>query len=155
MLKVVVAGASGRMGRALIEAVQRAPDATLHGALDVAGSPAIGKDAGELVGARSGVSVTSDMNAALTGADALIDFTRPEGTLAHLSVCKMAHVAMVIGTTGFDDAGRSAVADAARGIPIMMAPNMSVGTNLVFKLLDTAARALAEGYDIEVIEAHH
>jgi 4-hydroxy-tetrahydrodipicolinate reductase len=155
MHKIVVAGASGRMGRALIEAVLRAPDASLHGAIDIAGSPAIGKDAGELVGARCGVTVTADIKAALSGADALIDFTRPEGTLAHLAVCRQGKVRMVIGTTGFDDRGRQAVADAAREIAIMQAPNMSVGTNLVFKLIDTAARALAEGYDIEVIEAHH
>ena len=155
MSNIVVAGASGRMGKALIEAVLRAPDMTLVGALDVAGSPAIGRNAGELVGLRSTVSVVSDIAAALRGADALIDFTRPDGTLSHLAACRSSGVGMVIGTTGFEESGRKNIEDAAREIPIMFAPNMSVGTNLVFKLIETAARALGDGYDIEIIEAHH
>ena len=155
MHKVAVAGASGRMGRALIEAVLRAPDMSLHGASDVASSPAIGRDAGELVGSRCGVAVTTNIAEAVRGATALIDFTRPEGTLAHLAACRAANVAMVIGTTGFEESGRAAIADAARSLSILFAPNMSVGTNLVFKLVETAARALGEDYDIEIIEAHH
>lgn len=152
---VVVAGCSGRMGRALLEALASANDLRLSAALDRPGSPAVGRDAGELAGAAFGVTVTDDVPAALRGADVLIDFTRPEATLRHLAACRAAGVAMVIGTTGFDTAGREAIATAAADIPIVFAPNMSVGVNLVFKLLDTVARVLAEGYDIEIIEAHH
>lgn len=152
---VVVAGASGRMGRALLEALANATDLRLSAALDRPGSPAVGRDAGELAGAALGVTVTDDVPAALRGAHVLIDFTRPEATLQHLTACRAAQVGIVIGTTGFDTTGRAAIATAAADIPIVFAPNMSVGVNLVFKLLDTIARVLAEGYDIEIIEAHH
>jgi 4-hydroxy-tetrahydrodipicolinate reductase len=154
-LRIAVAGASGRMGRMLIEAVQTAPDLTLHGALDVPGSPALGQDAAAFLGRTSDVVITDDLPRGLTGADVLIDFTRPEGTLAHLERCRELGVKAVIGTTGFDDAGKARIAEHARHIAIMMAPNMSVGVNVVMQLLDVAARALREGYDIEIIEAHH
>lgn len=153
--KVVIAGSSGRMGRVLLEAVAAAPDLNLHAALERAGSPFLGRDAGELAGGALGVAVTDGVDAALAGADVLIDFTRPEASLVHLDACRRLGVAMVIGTTGFDAAGRETIVAAARDIPVVFAPNMSVGVNLVLKLLDTAARALAEGYDIEIIEAHH
>jgi 4-hydroxy-tetrahydrodipicolinate reductase len=152
---VVIAGCTGRMGRALLEAMLAATDLRLAAALDRPGSPALGHDAGELVGAQLGVPVSDDVAAALKDADVLVDFTRPEATLGHLAACRRAGVAMVIGTTGFDTAGRQAIRDAAADIPIVFAPNMSVGVNLVFKLLDTAARVLAEGFDVEIIEAHH
>ncbi|MFA5081764.1 MAG: 4-hydroxy-tetrahydrodipicolinate reductase [Hydrogenophilaceae bacterium] len=154
-LNVVIAGASGRMGRSLLEAVVAAPDMRLHAALERTGSPFLGRDAGELVGAPVQAAVVEDMDAALQGAHALIDFTRPEATLAHIEACRRHQVALVIGTTGFDEAGKAAIAAAARDIPIVFAPNMSVGVNLVFKLLDMASRVLNEGYDIEIIEAHH
>jgi 4-hydroxy-tetrahydrodipicolinate reductase len=153
-LNTVIAGASGRMGRVLLEAVAAAPDLRLHAALDRAGSPLVGRDAGEFTGAACGVAVSDDL-AALTGAGVLIDFTRPEATLRHLEACTARGVAMVIGTTGFDAAGKQAIAEAAARIPIVFAPNMSVGVNLVFKLLDMAARVLDAGYDIEIVEAHH
>ena len=154
-MKIAIAGASGRMGRMLIEAVLASGDLTLAGALDVPGSPAIGEDAAAFLGRPSGVAITADLRAALTGVDALIDFTRPEGTLTHLALCRELGVRMVIGTTGFDAAGKAAIAAAARDIGIVFAPNMSVGVNVVLKLLDMAARAMPSGYDIEVIEAHH
>jgi 4-hydroxy-tetrahydrodipicolinate reductase len=154
-LRIAVAGASGRMGRMLVEAVLGAPDMQLHGALDVAGSPALGQDAAGFLGRASGVAVTDDMTRALQGADVLIDFTRPEGTLAHLARCRELGVKAVIGTTGFDDAQKAAIAEHARHVAIVMAPNMSVGVNVVLQLLDVAARALREGYDIEIVEAHH
>ncbi len=152
---VVIAGCSGRMGRALLEAVAEAPDLRLAAALDRPGSPVLGRDAGELIGAPLGVTVSEDIEAALQAADAMIDFTRPEATLAHLAACRKAGVAMVIGTTGFDAHCRQAITDTAADIPIVFAPNMSVGVNLMFKLLDTAARVLDAGYDVEIIEAHH
>ncbi|MBA4342625.1 MAG: 4-hydroxy-tetrahydrodipicolinate reductase [Methylibium sp.] len=154
-LKIVVAGASGRMGRMLIEAVQAAPDCTLSGALDRPGSPALGQDASAFLGQTSGVLITEDLRQGLAGADVLIDFTRPEGTMAHLAVCQELGVKVVIGTTGFDEAQKVQIAEHGRHIGIMMAPNMSVGVNVVLKLLDMAARALDQGFDIEIIEAHH
>jgi 4-hydroxy-tetrahydrodipicolinate reductase len=132
-LRVAVAGSSGRMGQMLIEAVRAAPDCTLAGTLDIG----------------------ADIRTGLTQAQVLIDFTRPEGTLAHLAVCREFGVKAVIGTTGFSEAQKAEITEHARHVAIVMAPNMSVGVNVVFKLLDMAARALAEGYDIEIVEAHH
>ena len=152
---IAIAGASGRMGRMLIEAIQNAPDARLAGALDIPGSPALGADATAYLGVQSGVVITPDLREGLKNAKYLIDFTRPEGTLAHLRVCRELGVNMVIGTTGFTDEQKAEIKDAARDIAIVMAPNMAVGVNVVFKLLAQAAKALKEGYDIEIIEAHH
>jgi 4-hydroxy-tetrahydrodipicolinate reductase len=154
-LNVAVAGASGRMGQMLIEAVLGAQDMRLAGALDVAASPMLGQDAAAFLGRRSGVAVTADLGAGLADADVLIDFTRPEGTVAHLAECRRRGVGMVIGTTGFDAGQKAQIGAAASEIAIVMAPNMSVGVNVVLKLLDVAARALANGYDIEIVEAHH
>ena len=155
MRRIAIAGASGRMGRMLIEAVRAADDCELAGAFDVAGSPALGTDAGAFLGAETGVAITADLREGLKNAQVLIDFTRPEGTLAHLAVCRELGVQAVIGTTGFSDAQKAEIADIATDIAIMMAPNMSVGVNVTFKLLEMAAKALSTGYDIEIIEAHH
>jgi 4-hydroxy-tetrahydrodipicolinate reductase len=154
-LRVAVAGASGRMGRMLIEAVLAAPDLQLAGALDASGSAALGQDAGAFAGRDTGVAITADLNAGLAQAQVLIDFTRPEGTLAHLAVCRALGVKLVVGTTGFSPAQKAEIGAAAQQIGIVMSPNMSVGVNVVFKLLAQAAKALDTGYDIEVIEAHH
>jgi 4-hydroxy-tetrahydrodipicolinate reductase len=143
------------MGHMLIEAVVRADDLSLAGALDVAGSPALGQDAAAFLGQPQGVLITADLDAALAGADVLIDFTRPEGTLAHLAACRRHGVKAVIGTTGFTAAQKAEIASHAEHTAVVLAPNMSVGVNVVMKLLDMAARALNQGYDIEVIEAHH
>ncbi len=153
--KIAVAGTSGRMGQMLVDAVRSADDCTLTGALDIAASPAIGKDAGSFSGQPTGVLITSDMHEGLKGSQVLIDFTRPEGTMAHLKVCRELGVAMVIGTTGFTEAQKAEISIAAKEIAIMMAPNMSVGVNVTLKLLEMAAKALATGYDIEIVEAHH
>lgn len=152
---IAIAGASGRMGHMLIEAVRLSDDCALTGALDVAGSPAIGTDAGAFAGWDTGVRIADDVRAGLQGSRFLIDFTRPQGTLHHLAVCRELGVAAVIGTTGFSDAEKAQIAGFARDIPIMMAPNMSVGVNVTLKLLEMAAKALATGYDIEIVEAHH
>jgi len=154
-LRIAVAGASGRMGRMLVEAVTAADDAVLAGALDLPGSASVGTDAAAFLGRTSGVTITGDLKQGLANAQVLIDFTRPEGTLAHLAVCRELGVKLVIGTTGFDMAQKAQIAAAAERLAIVMAPNMSVGVNVVLKLLDVAARALKDGYDIEVIEAHH
>lgn len=153
--RVCVAGASGRMGQMLIDAVRAADDCVLSGALDIAASPAIGQDAGAYAGQRLGVAITADVAAGLQGSQVLIDFTRPEGTLLHLRECVKQRVNLVIGTTGFTDAQKAEIAEASKHIAIVMAPNMSVGVNVTLKLLEMAARALSTGYDIEIIEAHH
>ncbi|MEY4212096.1 MAG: hypothetical protein RL458_321 [Pseudomonadota bacterium] len=154
-MKIAVAGAGGRMGRMLIEAVLAAADADLAGALDVEGSPVLGRDAADFLGRQSGVRVTSNPDEALSRATHLIDFTRPEGTLAYLAHCETRGVRAVIGTTGFDAAGKARIAAAGARIPVVFAPNMSVGVNVTLKLLEMAARILNTGYDIEIIEAHH
>ena len=154
-VRIAVSGAAGRMGRMLIDAVTASADCVLAAALDLAGSPALGSDAAAPLGRASGIRVGADVHAGLAAADVLIDFTRPEGTLAHLAACRELGVAAVVGTTGFSDAQKRQIADHARHIAIVMAPNMSVGVNVVFRLLDLAARALADGYDIEIMEAHH
>ncbi|MEO8857554.1 MAG: 4-hydroxy-tetrahydrodipicolinate reductase [Burkholderiaceae bacterium] len=153
--RIAIAGASGRMGHMLIEAVRAAEDCELSGALDIAGSPALGTDAAVFTGHDSGVRITADLELGLLGADVLIDFTRPEGTLAHLAVCRRRGVKAVIGTTGFSAEQKVAIEAAATDIAIVLSPNMSVGVNVTFKLLQMAAQALSTGYDIEVIEAHH
>ncbi|MEG2900522.1 MAG: 4-hydroxy-tetrahydrodipicolinate reductase, partial [Massilia sp.] len=146
MLNIAVAGASGRMGRMLIEAIQYAPDARLAGALDMPGSPFIGQDAGAFGGFLTGVMIEDSIKHGLHNADVLIDFTRPEGTLAHLAYCAANGKQMVIGTTGFDDAGKAEIAAAAEKIGLVVAPNMSVGVNVTLKLLEMAAKSFAEGY---------
>ena len=153
--KIAIAGASGRMGQMLIEAVRADAECVLSGALDMASSPAIGADAGAYSGQATGVLITSDVRQGLQSSQVLIDFTRPEGTMEHLKVCRELGVAAVIGTTGFTEAQKLEIATIAQDIAIMMAPNMSVGVNVTLKLLEMAAKALSTGYDIEIIEAHH
>lgn len=153
--RIGIVGASGRMGRMLIEATLKDEQVVLGGAFDQPGSPALGKSAGELVGLASDVVVSDDLAGGLKHIDCLIDFTRPQGTLHHLELCRQAGVGIIIGTTGFEAEGKAAIAAAAQDIPVVFAPNMAVGVNLVFRLLDTAARILNQGYDIEIVEAHH
>ena len=153
--RIAVTGASGRMGKMLIEAVRADAGCRLVGALDVAGSPMIGVDATAFLGQPSGVPITADLGAGLKDATTLIDFTRPEGTLAHLRACRQLGVNVVIGTTGFSDAQKAEIAAAAKEIAIVIAPNMSVGVNVTLKLLEMAAKSLASGFDIEIVEAHH
>ena len=153
--KIAIAGCAGRMGRALLEVVTQAPDMQLFAALEHKDSGDLNKNAGELIGLHNDVNVTSDFASALVGCDVLIDFTRPEGTKAHLEVCRSAGVKMVIGTTGFSTEDKAMIEAASQDIGIVFAPNMSVGVNVTFKLLEIAAKVLNSGYDIEIIEAHH
>ncbi|WP_343591471.1 4-hydroxy-tetrahydrodipicolinate reductase [Paracidovorax wautersii] len=153
--RVAIAGASGRMGRMLIEALRATEGLVLAGALDVPSSPAIGSDATAFLGQASGVAITADLREGLQNADVLIDFTRPEGTLAHLALCAELGVKAVIGTTGFTEAQKAEIAAFAQKTAVVFAPNMSVGVNVTLKLLEMAAKALSTGYDIEIIEAHH
>ena len=155
VIRVAIAGAGGRMGQALIEATLDDPRFVLAGALDVAGSDAIGADAGARQGRRSGVNVQADVAAGVQSADVLIDFTRASGTLAHLAACANAGVAAVIGTTGFDEAGKSEIAARAGSVPVVFAPNMSVGVSVLAELVRRAAQLLGPAFNIEVVEMHH
>ncbi len=155
MTKIAITGAAGRMGKALLEAVNQADKAQVSVALERPGSTVIGVDAGELAGiGKLDVAVVDEITAADTF-DVFIDFTRPEVTLANLAVCRQRGSAMVIGTTGFDETQKAQITEAAQDIGIVFAPNMSVGVNLCLKLLETAAKVLGDEVDIEIIEAHH
>ena len=156
MLNVAVLGASGRMGRTLVPLIASAPDLRLTGALAAAGDAAIGHDAGVLAGTTPlAVSITDDPERALEGASVAIDFTLPAPSLEHARRCRARSLPLVIGTTGHDETARSELARTAASIPIVLAPNMSLGVNLLFKLAELAARALDAGYDAEIYEAHH
>lgn len=156
MMRVAIAGASGRMGLTLIRAVTQSPALSLTVAIDRADSPVMGKDAGEIAGAgTAGIKITDNLAAVIEQFDVLIDFTRPDVTLGYLEICKQSGKKMVIGTTGFSDAQKAQINEAAEATAIMMAPNMSVGVNLSLKLLEMAAKVMGEYTDIEIIEAHH
>lgn len=153
-MRIAISGADGRMGRMLIEAVVNHPDLTLTVALAHESSPVLGQDAGAFLGQQTGVVISADVDD-LKNADCLIDFTRPEGTFAYLEACQRLGVKMIIGTTGFDEAGKQKIAQASEKIAIVFAPNMSVGVNATLKLLEMAAQLLHSGYDVEIFEAHH
>jgi len=153
--KIVIAGATGRMGHALLEGVLADAGLQLHAVIDRADSPQIGRDAGAECGKNTGVKVSSDVASALKGADVLIDFTRPEASLIYLEACKKAGVKHVIGTTGFTVEQKAKITAASKEIAIVFTPNMSVGVNLLIDLVEQAAKVLNDGYDIEVVEMHH
>ena len=154
-IRVAIAGAGGRMGQALIEATLAAPDLALAAALDVAGSPVIGIDAGTRIGRRCDIAVGSDVDAALARCDVLIDFTRPDGTLAHAAACAKHGVGLVTGTTGLSAAQKDTLAGFAKAVPIVFSPNMSVGVNVLVKLVELATSRLGPTYDVEIVEMHH
>ncbi|MDC0724102.1 4-hydroxy-tetrahydrodipicolinate reductase [Phytobacter diazotrophicus] len=155
-IRVAIAGAGGRMGRQLIQATQQMDGVALGAALEREGSSLLGSDAGELAGVgTTGVTVSSDLQAVKDDFDVLIDFTRPEGTLVHLAFCRQHRKGMIIGTTGFDDAGKAAIREASQEIAIVFAANFSVGVNVMLKLLEKAAKVMGGYTDIEIIEAHH
>ncbi|MFP1739186.1 4-hydroxy-tetrahydrodipicolinate reductase [Lonsdalea quercina] len=155
-IRIAIAGAGGRMGRQLIQAVDHVDGAVLGAALERAGSTLVGSDAGELAGlGKRNVVVSDSLDAVKDDFDVLIDFTRPEGTLAHLAFCRRHAKSMIIGTTGFDDAGKTAISEASAEIGIVFAANFSVGVNVMLKLLEKAAKVMGDYTDIEIIEAHH
>jgi len=156
MTRIAITGAAGRMGRALLEAGQSTSGVDVTTAIERVGSSVIGADAGEVAGIGAMALAITDEPATVTDAfDVFIDFTRPEVSLENIRICREAGKRMVIGTTGFDEAGKKAIEEAAQDIAIVFAPNMSVGVNLCFKLLDLAARVMGDEVDIEVVEAHH
>lgn len=155
-IRVAIAGAGGRMGRQLIQAVSQMEGAVLGAALEREGASLVGVDAGELAGLGTlGVIVQDSLDAVRDDFDIFIDFTRPEGTLVHLAFCRLHGKGMIIGTTGFDDAGKAAINAAAQEIGIVLAANFSVGVNVMLKLLEKAATVMGDYTDIEILEAHH
>ncbi|MBU6505207.1 MAG: 4-hydroxy-tetrahydrodipicolinate reductase, partial [Betaproteobacteria bacterium] len=154
-LGICIAGSSGRMGRTLMEAVAAAPDLRLTGALEQSGSPYLGRNPGDWLGTPVPAVITDNVAGALEASRVLIDFTRPSGTLAHLQACLALGRGIVIGTTGFSDAERETIRAASTRIPVVFAPNMSMGVTLSLALIDLAARVLQPGFDVEIVEAHH
>ncbi|MDH3689106.1 MAG: 4-hydroxy-tetrahydrodipicolinate reductase [Gammaproteobacteria bacterium] len=154
MTNIAVSGAAGRMGRSIIEAAHRDADCTVSAAIEHADSEMIGLDAGEIAGVGR---IDTPISASLNGEefDVLIEFTNPETTLEHAEICRESGRRMVIGTTGLNRQQQASVEKAASDIAMVLAPNMSVGVNLCFKLLEIAARTLGDEVDIEVLEAHH
>jgi len=158
MTRIAITGAAGRMGRALIEATLQTLDltTTLNAAIDRPGSSLVGVDVGELISEEKlNVLIVDDLNSVVNDFDVLIDFTHPDVSVKNIEICRKAKKRIVIGTTGFSDEQKQLISDAAKDISIVFAPNMSVGVNLCFKLLDIAARVMGDYTDIEVIEAHH
>jgi 4-hydroxy-tetrahydrodipicolinate reductase len=153
-VRIAIAGSSGRMGRMIIAAALAAPDVAIAAALDRPGSPDIGRDCGEFLGRETGVRVTERLDA-IAAADVLIDFTQPQATLAHLQACLAHRVAMAVGTTGFDAAGKEALQRASASIALVVAPNMSLGVQVLLRLVEEAARLLDPSYDLEILEFHH
>ncbi|MEK6790396.1 MAG: 4-hydroxy-tetrahydrodipicolinate reductase [Deltaproteobacteria bacterium] len=156
MIHTVVTGASGRMGRAIIAALLDNPSITLSAALERDDSPFIGKDAGEVAGiAKLGVRISADREKAVRKADVIIDFSMPEASMKLIEEAVASKKSVVLGTTGFSHHQREAIKEAGAKIPLVMSPNMSVGVNLLLKLVEDAASVIGKGYDIEIIEAHH
>jgi len=154
-VRIAVAGAGGRMGQALIEAALSDPQLALSAAFDIPGSPALGRDAGERFGRTSGIVVGADVESAIAASEVLIDFTRPEGTLAHVAACVRHGTGAVVGTTGLSEGQKAELERHAQRVPIVFAPNMSVGVNVLLALVETAAERLGPAFDIEVVEMHH
>lgn len=156
MRRIAVVGASGRMGQCLIAATQLHEGTALTGAISRSSSTSQGQDSGVMAGvAKNDVIVTDNLSAVLADVDVVIDFTLPEVTMEYLAMCQQAGKAIVIGTTGFNEAQKAIIAQTAEHIPVVFAPNMSVGVNLSLKLLALAAQVLGDDVDVEIIEAHH
>lgn len=156
MIQIAVTGAAGRMGKAIIAVILSSGQAKLCGALESADSPLLGVDAGEAAGAgKAGVKIIDSAERAFKKADVIIDFTAPEASMRHLEIAGRLNKAIVIGTTGFSHAQREKIKELTAGARVVMSPNMSIGVNLLFKLVAQSAATLGSGYDIEITEAHH
>lgn len=156
MVKIGVIGAAGRMGRKIADIIVNDPDTQLSAAIERADCPEVGADMGVLIGSDElGVKISSDLAGACADVDCFIDFTLPEPTLEHIPICVDGKVPMVIGTTGLDDEAKKVIRDAAGAIPIVFSPNMSLGVNVLFKIVSEAAKALGGDFSIKVDETHH
>ncbi|NKD76941.1 4-hydroxy-tetrahydrodipicolinate reductase [Haematospirillum sp. H1815] len=156
-MKIAVAGCAGRMGRMLVQEILAADTVTLAGGTEPQGSPFLGQDIGRLVGTTEplGIAITDDPSSLFSHADAVIDFTTPDATTVHARLAATHRTALIVGTTGFSPTQQEAVSIAAKSIPIVMSPNMSIGTNLLFALTERVAAILGLDYDIEILEMHH
>ncbi|MDA8416934.1 MAG: 4-hydroxy-tetrahydrodipicolinate reductase [Betaproteobacteria bacterium] len=154
-LRLAIAGTGGRMGRALVEAISATPGVSLSAALEHSQSPFLGRDPGDWLGLSLGVKITDEIRSGIRQSQVLIDFTRPEATLCHLRYCLELGCAMVIGTTGFSEEEKRTIQAASDRIPIVLAPNMSIGVTVALDLLERATRLLPQNYDLEITEAHH
>jgi 4-hydroxy-tetrahydrodipicolinate reductase len=156
MIKVIVAGAAGRMGSRLVALIKDSADLTLAGAIEGKGHPALSEDAGEAAGCgKTGITITDDLSALLERGEVVIDFSAPQASLHHLRAVAQHRRAMVIGTTGFSPPELEELKTLARQVPCVCSPNMSVGVNLMYRVIGEMAKTLGDEYDIEVIEAHH
>lgn len=156
MINVAITGAPGRMGRTLVHLVHEADDLHLAGATDRPGSELLGKDIGMLCGiGQSGIKLVDSLSGLPDSIDVVIDFTTPAATTQHLKVCASRGFALVIGTTGLNEEQKTHIATAAESVPVVFAPNMSVGVNVLTDLVEQAARILGDDYDVEIIEMHH
>ena len=156
MINVVVAGAAGRMGCRLVALTKDSTTLTLAGAIEERGHHSVGSDAGEIAGCgRAGIPITDDFAALLDRGEVVVDFSAPEATLHHLRTVAQYRRAMVIGTTGFSAPQLEELKSLARQVPCVLSPNMSVGINLIYKVISEMAKTLGDDYDIEVVEAHH
>jgi 4-hydroxy-tetrahydrodipicolinate reductase len=154
-LKIVIVGASGKMGQTLIKEIVKNPDFLLTGAIDQKSCTDLGMDAGVLFGIKTGVIIDDDFELIIKKGDCVIDFTRPEASMTYLEVCVKNNIKYVLGTTGFSEKEKEKISQASKEIPICFAPNMSVGVNLLVSLVEVATKVLHEDYDMEIIESHH
>lgn len=154
-LKVIVVGATGKMGQTIAHQVHGDPSLELFAAIDLDSTGRIGKDVGELIGLNTGIKISSDFESSLEVADAVIDFTRPEASLKFIELCARNNVAYVLGTTGFSDQEKILITELSTKIPICFSPNMSIGVNVLISLTEKATKILQHDYDIEIIESHH
>ncbi len=156
MVKIAVCGAAGRMGQRIINSVHEADGVVLSGVLERPGHPLVGQDVGLVAGCGAlGVNISDDLNAVVAGCDVLIDFTSPKVSLKNLEVCALKRKSIVIGSTGFTPEERAFAAELARDIPVVLAPNMSVGVNVCLKVLKDVAKTLGDDFDVEIVELHH
>jgi 4-hydroxy-tetrahydrodipicolinate reductase len=155
-MKIAVCGAAGRMGKRILALAHEHPDMEISGALEWSGSPFQGSDAGEVAGiGRLGVPITGDVSEVLKGCDVLVDFSSPDSSVANIKAAAAAGKAIVVGTTGFSEAQKKEISQFAVKTRCLVAPNMSMGVNVLFNLVEIVARALGDAYDVEIIEAHH
>ncbi|OGU00086.1 MAG: 4-hydroxy-tetrahydrodipicolinate reductase [Geobacteraceae bacterium GWC2_48_7] len=156
MIKIAVSGAAGRMGQRIINSITEAEGVELSGALERPGHPLVGQDAGLIAACGTlGVAISDDLNAVIAGCDVMIDFTAPKVSLKNLEACGLQKKAIVIGSTGFTPDERALALELARNIPVVLAPNMSVGVNVCLKVLKDVARTLGDDFDVEIVELHH
>lgn len=156
MVRALVVGAAGRMGRAIVKVINETEGIECVGAVEAHGHPLLGRDAGELAGVGPlGVRITDDLSQGIKEADVLIDFSTPSASLYTMELASLLHKPVVVGTTGFTEQQWQKVREFSQSVPCVISPNMSLGVNLLFRLVEIVAKALGPGYDVEIVEFHH